>query len=197
MTRYFDLSRNEKLALTDETLEQATRIEAIHRGIKQPITLSDELKKSQFTGFSIPPNTTKVYEIMTKGEYHHEASGLAYLTQEAAEIAMQGAISVYKGGYGETQRMRISDESPCVRSVYIGLDKLKQFQCSIEELKQDNDLFYKLAEECSDDLTSIRQEEYNSKVRSEKRAQYMTLAKGDEEIARSFWSKAEGSDFPS
>jgi hypothetical protein len=42
----------------------------------------------------------------------------------------------------------------------------------------------------------VRQQAYNAKVRAERKAEYLRLAGGNEEIAKNFWAKAEGTAWP-
>ena len=53
-----------------------------------------------------------------------------------------------------------------------------------------------LLDECENDLSGIRQEEYNAKVNATKRAEYLRLAGNDEAIAKAFWAKTEKTDWP-
>ena len=71
-------------------------------------------------------------------------------------------------------------------------EALRQF----EEFFEDDTEFQKVVDECLERHSQVRQAAYNAKVRSEKRAEYLRLAGGDETIARAFWAKTEGTEFP-
>ena len=51
MKPFSQLTRNETLDLTNEELNDAIRLEAIDRGIKPPITLSEALRRSEWRGY--------------------------------------------------------------------------------------------------------------------------------------------------
>ena len=50
---------------------------------------------------------------------------------------------------------------------------------------------------CLELHSNIRQEYYNAGVRLELRKEYLRLAGGNEEVAKAFWAKAEGTAWPS
>lgn len=47
--RYFGLNEDERLALDDQQLSDAIKLEAIHREIAPPITLDEAMKQGVFT----------------------------------------------------------------------------------------------------------------------------------------------------
>jgi hypothetical protein len=199
MKRYFDMTEDEKLALNETDLYASVKVEGVHRGIKPPLTLDQAIAQVGYTGFTIPADAVAFYELTVPGEYSHNpntGTNLCFKTQAEAERALVGAIVVVESGYNEGRHNKIVGGSPGVRAVWVTQSKQKSLFTKLEELKQDNTDFEKLAEECRDDLSRIRQERYNTRVRSEKRKQYLELAQGNEEIAKSFWAKTEGTDFP-
>lgn len=196
-TRYFDLSAAEKLALTGEQFQDAVRIEAIHRGVKPPTTLSDALRQACFTGFVMPREAVTVFEVIVSGKYSGiSETGLAYLSKERALAALEGAVGIDVDGYGAASKRSIREAELSIREAALTLVEPRQFNSTIKEFTEDNKPFEKLAEECRDDLSSIRQADYDHKVNLTKRAEYMRLAGNDETIARAFWAKTEGTEFP-
>lgn len=197
MKRYTEYSAEEKLALSNDELFEAIKIEAIEREIAPPIELSEVLKQTEYSGFSYSPGTTLVYEILVQGSYNQERTGLAFLTEEEAKKAILGGLSVKEDGYGPTKCNKLMGGEISYRATAVGGQKAEFFQSKLEKLVQDNEAFNKVSDECMDDLSSIRQRKYDKQVNSEKRASYLALAKGDVEIARAFWNKAERTEFPS
>lgn len=197
MKRYFDLTETEKITLSQEQFVEAVKIEGIHRGIKPPIALDQAINQLGFNGFTIPADSTCFYEIMHPRNYGGcDPTGICFKTLESARLALQGAICIVEDGYGADKRHKIIEGEFSVRETYLTNLKQKSFTIKLEELIQESEAFEKLSEECAEDLSRIRQAKYDAAVRSNKRRQYLELAKGDEGIAKNFWSKTEGSDWP-
>ena len=198
MKKYSEYTTAEKLALTQEEFAKAVKIEGIHRGIKPPITLGDALRKSEFNGFSLPADVAVFYEIVIpQGAYSGmKETGLCFNTAEAARAAMAGAFSISESGYGATAKKKITTGDFSVKEAYITVEPQKWYATNLEEFFQDNEGFDKLSEECSADLSSLRQEAYNAAVLQRKRAEYLALANGDISIATAFWARTESVPFP-
>jgi len=197
MKRYFDLTEPEKLALSQDDFTNAVKIEGINRGIKPPITIGAALNQVSFTGFGIPADVTIFYQVVAPAEYGSgKETGLCYRTADEARIAMQNAFAVYESGYGADKRHKMATGDFHVRETYLTLTPQKWFSLKFEEFYEDGTEYKKLCEECSADLSDLRQNAYNAKVLAQKRATYMELAKGDLEIAKAFWAKTEGAEFP-
>lgn len=195
--RYFGLTDAQKLALTADDLRLAIKLEAVQRGIKPPITLEAHIRQSENIGFTTPPDAMVFHEIMVPTSYNVEGSGVCFQTAEEAWAAMRGAFAVYSDGYGATQRMKLADSAKyCVRQIHVGGATPKSYHTKLEEFFQDDAEFDKLSDECVSDLSAIRQREYDLKVTQQKRKEYLELAKGNLEIARAFWSRAERTAFP-
>jgi hypothetical protein len=195
--RYSEFSEAEKLAMTSEALHDAIIVEAIMRGIKPPISLTAALAQSEYIGFQFPPQHVVFYEIMAPGSYSSpNATGLCFRTAEQAHAAMLGAVSITEEGYGANKKRRIIEGDFSVRELYITTSSPKTTQARIEEFFQDNTEFDKVAEECTNDIRALRQRDYDRQVTSEKRANYLRLAKGDESIAKAFWDSAERTEWP-
>jgi len=191
MNPYHQLSKDEKLALTSDQLNDAIKLEAISRGIKPPVTLSEALKRSEWVGYQQPAESVPVYAIAISS-YHTPEIG--YLDKDVAERALQGMVKI-ESGYGNVPR-KITSVEPSVQIVPIGLSKSLSKGVKFEEYTQDNTDFDKLCDECLNDLSAIRQADYNARVRAERRVEYLRLAGGNEEIAKAFWAKAEGTEWP-
>jgi len=200
MKRYYDLTQEEKLALAGQEIHDAIKLEAVHRGIKPPITLDAIINQHGFQGYTTPPDSVIFYEIQTEGRYGGSASGsgIAYKTEAEALRALEGAVIIGSDGYGATAKMMVFSGAPSVKMVPISLSKPKPFWSTLEEYGQPDDdaSFETLAEEIRLELNTLWQERYNKQVRSEKRKEYLRLANGDEAIAKAFWSKTESGEFP-
>ena len=59
--RFADYTDAELIGIDNETLNIAIRVEAINRGIKPPITLSEALRQSEWVGYQKPAEAIKVY----------------------------------------------------------------------------------------------------------------------------------------
>ena len=185
MRRYCDLTTEEKLKLTTQELTDSVALEGLHRGLKPRITLDNLINQSGYSGFSIPADTVIFYEIIRSDKYGGpKLTGICYKTAEEARAALNNAVSIEEEGYGDNKRNVITSGDFTVQERYVTLTK------------QDDTAQDELADECADDLRNLRQEAYNAKVKSTKRAEYMRLANGDESIAKAFWAKTEGTEFP-
>lgn len=197
MTNYTLLTREEKLALDNDQFLKAVKLEAISRGIKPPITLDEAIKRTEFVGYQIHPEHTKVYQITRQKRYSNVIeTGVAYLDIELARRALVGAVSIDDEGYGGDKRKTIQGEEFAIQETHISIGKMKLCQTGIEEYFQDDKEFDAIAEECRTDLQNIRQGEYNDKVRAQKKREYLELSNGDESIAQAFWAKTEKDDWP-
>ena len=182
----------ELVGIDKETLNIAIRVEAINRGIKPPITISEALRRSEWVGYQKPAEAIKVYRIRLG--YHD--SPFAWLDESKAQAALEGMVHIESVGYSAANAFKISDAKASVETVWIGVKKGESKAAKFEEFFEDDTEFQKVADECLERHAQVRQAAYNTKVRSEKRAEYLRLAGGDEEIARAFWAKTEGSEFP-
>ena len=83
ISRYYALTREQKLALSSEQLLQAVNLEAVERGISPPTRLSDQIRLIEAKGFSIPPEATRFFELMapTSNYGSGERTGIAFSTE--------------------------------------------------------------------------------------------------------------------
>lgn len=189
--RFSELSDEALIDITNEELDVAIRIEAIERGIKPPITLSDALKRSEWRGFQFHGDSLEVFEITC--EYHN--SGIGYLDKASAERALQGMVRIEYSTYS-TPNTKLSNKDFAITSRRIHDGASLQKASKFEEYYQDDKAFNAVVDECLARHSKVRQSEYNRRVRAERKAEYLRLANGDEEIARRFWLKSEGTDWP-
>lgn len=195
-TRYFDLKPEQKLLLSNEQFATAVQLEAVNRGIKPPVILDEETVQKEWIGYQTPAGSVRFYEVYAPNSYGSaKATGLLFKTEAEAWAACQNAFGVEHNTYSDPQD-KIFQGSFEVRAVNITTIKSKSVSANIEDYFQDNAEFDKLTDECAKDLQALRQAEYDTKVRSNKRKTYMALAQGNEEIAKAFWSKTEGTEFP-
>ncbi len=194
--RYFDLPTESKLTLTTEQFTDAVKAEGLHRGLKPPITLADALKEIGYVGYRVPQDAIKLYEVIRPAQYGSgEKTGLCFRTSEQAHAACVGGIAVHEPGYG-TEQGKITEGQWEVREKWVSLRKQVDVASRIEEYQQEDADFDKLAEECSADLSTLRQAKYNREVRACKRTEYLRLANGDQQVASAFWDKTERTAFP-
>jgi hypothetical protein len=199
MKRYYDLTQEEKLALAGQEIHDAIKLEAVHRGIKPPITLDGIINQHGFQGYTTPPDSVIFYEIQTVFKYGSvQGTGVAYRTESEAMRAIEGGIIIEEEGYGAEKQKKVVPASLSVKVVPISLTKPKNFWSTLEEYGQPDDdaSFEALSKEIQVELNTLWQERYNKQVRSEKRKEYLRLANGDEAIAKAFWSKTESGEFP-
>jgi len=195
--RFNDYTDAELLALDNETINDAIRIEAIQQGVQPPITLSEALRKSEWVGYQKPAESVAVFEIMIPGEYGTpKSTGVAYLTREKAEAALDGVISVWENTYGKDIGWKMKSGDAAVVQRFVGVSKAAQQWAKLEEFQQDQEPFQKVCDSCLERLSRVRQEDYDRRVNEEKRAEYLRLAGGNEEIARGFWGKVERTEWP-
>jgi hypothetical protein len=198
MKRFNDYTDTELLTLDNDTFNIAVRVEAIERGIKPPVPLSEALRTSEWKGYQHPGDAAAVWEIVRPDRYSSvEGSGVAYLTEAAALKAIEGAVSIRNETYGANQGFHFnSGQDWSVRRVPIGSMKSAQAWAKLEAYKEDTTEFDKVVEECTERWSRVLQADYNAKVQSERRAEYLRLADGNEEIAKAFWAKSERTDWP-
>lgn len=194
---YFALTTDQKIALTSESVQTAIELEAANRGIKPPLKLTDELNQYPFIGYTTPANSVSFYEILRPTKYsgNGERTGLCFKTEQEAQNAIQNAVCIQNDGYSDPKNTVLPGDFS-VQVVSVSLSKSKTFASRIEEYDQDDTRYNELAEECMADLNLLRQSDYDRRVNGEKRANYMRLAQGNEEIAKAFWSKSEAFEWP-
>lgn len=194
-TRYFDLSKDQKLALTGESFSVAVKIEAIQRGIKPPVTLNSVLNQSGYTGWTYPNKGAAFFEIVVPGRWGNASNtGLAFRTPEEARAALANVFFISHDTHPD--RIKVESGIATIQEVRVGNTKGDVLSSKIEEFSQDDTAFFALEEECRTDWSSIRRADYDRKVNLTKRAEYLRLAGNDEAIARAFWAKTEGAEFP-
>jgi len=191
MKPFSQLTRNETIDLTNEELNDAIRLEAIERGMKPPVTLSEALSRSEWRGYTKPAESIKVFTL--KIGYH--SSNFGFLDEKLAERALEGMVCVEENTYSNP-RIKITQERPEVVTKFVGVEAGSQKAAKFEEYTQDDTEFVKVRDECLEKYSEVRQQAYNAKVRAERKTEYLRLAGGSEEIARNFWSKAEGTAWP-
>lgn len=192
MKRFSELTDIELLKLTNEELNDSIRVEAIERGTNPPITLSEALRRSEWRGYEKPAEAVKLWGI--KCGYHSPDCG--YLTEAKAEAALEGLVHIgtrYEWGKAVPC---IDKDAPRIEVVYIGISHAERKAANFEEFYADTTEFDKVRNECLERFGTVRQGCYNAKVRAEKKAEYLRLASGSEEIAKAFWSKTEGTPWP-
>jgi hypothetical protein len=191
MKPFSQLSRNEIIDLTNEELNDSIRLEAIERSIKPPITLSEALRRSEWRGYTKPAEAIKVWTL--KIGYH--SSSFGFLDEQLAAKAIEGMICIEENSYGHP-KIKITSDTPQIVLKYVGVEAGSQKASKFEEFTQDDTEFNKVRDECLEKYSEVRQQAYNAKVRSEQKAEYLRLAGGNEEVAKKFWSKTEGTSWP-
>ena len=191
MKPFSQLTRNETIDLTNEELNDAIRLEAIERGMKPPVTLSEALSRSEWRGYTKPAESIKVFTL--KIGYH--SSNFGFLDEKLAERALEGMVCVEENSYSNP-RIKITQERPEVVTKFVGVEAGSQKAAKFEEYTQDDTEFVKVRDECLEKYSEVRQQAYNAKVRAERKTEYLRLAGGSEEIAKKFWAKAEGTAWP-
>ncbi len=198
-TRFFNLTETQKLEFTSDQITDSIKIEAIHRGIKIPYTLEQLTSKLGCEGFNLPADKQVFYEIVRAKKYGGlERTGVCYTTAEIARSKLEGAICIDTEGYAPKERNVIIKGEWSVQEIYVTLFPLTSFATMLKEVEDDSpcEEFTKLCEECQTNLSELRQARYDAEVRKRKRAEYLRLAQGNLDIAKSFWNKSENSEFP-
>lgn len=192
MKPFPQLTRSEVLNLTNEELNDSIRLEAIERGIKPPITLSEALRRSEWRGYQKPAEAIKVFRLR-QGWY---TSDFGWLDEAKAQAALDGLVKIEKVNYNN-ESLKIGRPEVTVETVWIGVDPAESKAAKFEEYAQDDAEFNEVRDLCLELYRAIRQEAYNARVRAERKAEYLRLAGDNEEIAKAFWAKAEGTAWPS
>ena len=189
--RFNDYTDAELLGIDNETLNNAIRIEAIQRGVKPPIPISEALRQSEWRGYEKPAEAIKVYRLR-QGYY---TTDFGWLDESKAQAALEGLVKIEKVSYKD-DHLKICTPGVAVETVWVGVTKAEQKAAKFEEFYEDTAEFDKVRDECLERFAAVRQAAYNAKVRSEKRAEYLRLAGGDEAIAKAFWGRVEGGEWP-
>ena len=189
----------ELLTLDNETVNDAIRIEAIERGVQPPITLSERIRKSEWRGYKQPVEAITVFEIMTKKDTSYSgttATGIGYLDEAKAIAALDGIMEIEEVTYGANQGTKLHNCIASVQKKFVGIQSDRQAWAKLEEFTQDTTKFDEVKDECIARLSKVRQDDYNQRVNLEKKAEYLRLANGNEDIAKGFWSKVERTEWP-
>jgi len=197
MKRFAELSETELLNFTADELNDSIKLEAIHQGIAPPVSLSEAIQKSGFTGHVPSKDDVAIYRLGTDG---YASDDVGWLSEEAALMALTGAValsSTYSHGkYGIeiatkqtvlVKRAIVPGEAQAYR-----LAKLDEYVTPNESAKA----FDELAEGCYEIARSHRQAAYDRQIATERKAEYMRLANGDAQVAMAFWAKAETLAWP-
>ncbi len=176
----------EVLALTNEEISDAIRLEAIERGIPVPISLPEHLHNIGFSGYTEDPSQGKVYGLATRGTI--DSVSIGFLTMEAAQRALEGAVVIRDLSY-RGSNYAIEDKPPVITCVRLGVHRNESKLQKIKEYEEDREAFDKLRDECVNVLTAAKQKKYNLEVDQARAAEYLRLAGGDESVARAFWAK--------
>lgn len=189
---FSDMSGSQLLELNSEQLNDAIRLEAIKQGAAPPIALSDRVRSSEWLGFQVPAEYAKVWRLRAG----YNASQIGYMSEARAIEAMQGAVFLEVNGYPR-EVTRITDKEMSVECVMINVTSPVQAAVKFEEaLSGESEEFIKIRDACLAKFGEARQAAYDRQVNSEKRAEYLRLANGDETIAKAFWAKVERGEFP-
>lgn len=191
MKPFSQLTRNETIDLTNEELNDAIRLEAIERGIKPPIPLSEALRRSEWRGYQKPAEAIKVFRLR-QGWY---TTDFGWLDEAKALAALDGLVKIEKVNYKDDS-LKICSSEVSVETVWVGVSKHEQKAAAFQEFYEDTTEFDKVRDECLEKYSAVRQQAYDAKVRAERKVEYLRLAGGNEEIAKNFWAKAERTEWP-
>lgn len=191
MKPFNQLTNTEILALSNEDLNDSIRLEAIDRGIKPPITLSEALRSSEWRGYQKPAEAIKVFRL----RQGWCTTDFGWLDEAKAIAALDGLVKIEKIGYKDDS-LKIVNSEVNVETVFIGVSKHESKAAKFMQYFEDTTEFDKVRDECLEKYSDARQQAYNVKVRQEKRTEYLRLSRGDEAIARAFWSKVESGEWP-
>ncbi len=191
MKSFNQLTDSEVLNLSNEDLNDSIRLEAIDRGIQPPITLSEALRRSEWRGYQKPAEAIKVFRLR-QGYYVTE---FGWLDEAKATAALEGLVKIENVNYNRDD-LKISASEATVEISWVGVSKCEDKAAKFEEFFQDSGKFNDVRDECLERYSKVRQDAYNTRVRQEKRAEYLRLARGNEEIAKSFWAKVESGEWP-
>jgi hypothetical protein len=191
MKPFSQLTDSEVLGLSNEDLNDSIRLEAIDRNIQPPITLSEALRRSEWRGYQKPAEAIKVFRLR-QGYY---VTDFGWLDEAKAHAALEGLVKIEKVNYNRDD-LKISASEATVEVAWVGVSKSDDKAAKFEEFFQDSTEFNKVRDECLERCSKVRQDAYNTKVRQEKRTEYLRLARGDEAIAKAFWYKVEAGEWP-
>jgi hypothetical protein len=177
---------SELLELSNEQISDAIRLEALERGIDVPLTLPEELHNVGFAGYTEDPSQGTAWVIVSGSSL--QTQSVAYLTEDAAKRALEGAVVVYDNSYRGTN-YSIREEQPAITRIRLGHHKNNSKLAKLKEFEQDREAFDKLVDECTDKLTAARQTKYDEGVDATRAAEYLRLANGNVEVAQAFWNR--------
>lgn len=189
----------ELIDLPPESIEDSIRLEAIDRGIRIPVALSEALRTTEFAGFQRTGDHAAVYEILAPNRWGApEATGVAYLSEARAEAALEGAVSIRHETYGPDAGPHVNPTSNAWRVAKVCIPSLRAVTLGkhIVPDTQDTKDFDDLAESCLSRIATAKQAAYNARVLAERKAEYLRLANGDEAVAKAFWGKVEQAAWP-
>jgi hypothetical protein len=194
MKRFSELSEAELLNFNADELNDSIKLEAIHQGIAPPVSLSEAIQTSGFTGHIPSKDDVAIYRLGTDGY----GDDVGWLSEEAALMAMTGAValeSTYK--YGKSGIKIATDGFVVLKRVILpGEAQTYRLHKLDEYVNPTSNEFDALADTCYEAARAARQAAYSRQVALERQAEYVRLANGDVAIAKAFWAKAELLDWP-
>ena len=198
MTNNFnELSRREKMALTEEQLMEAVKVMTLNQGKKIPISLSKELQKIITKTVTIPSNSAEFWEIFSPVRWsstEYEPSGLCFDNKDLAEQVAQEGLYL-NTDFADATKREIS-KMPLKVAITTFTSKGIAFAEAIQVYKEDFTDFESNLQEALKEVQGYLQEDYNYKVSLEKKKEYLKLANGQESIAKAFWAKVETGEWP-
>ena len=188
MKRYNQLTTEEKLVLTDQSFADSVKLEALDRGIKPEVTLSEVLRSSEWHGYQYPVNGVRLWVIEAGNNY---GNSVGYLDQELARKALEGAILVGDRYSSGRSVKSVLTDPPVMREMVVSGNMVQAASFKLEDALDSPDPAYvELVKTCSEDWHAVLQADYDGKVRATRWAEYLRLAQGDATVAIAFWQRA-------
>lgn len=182
MKKISDYRNSELVELSNDAFTDAVRIEALHRKIDIPISVPENLRMSEWTGFQRPSEAVKVFRI----KIGYQTSEFAYLSEEKAIAALEGMVKVECRTWEHLKLLTLEQPEICIDwiGVFPNASKMEKF----DKGSADYAAFDKLIENCTSLVVKLKSSVWQLRMLAEKKAEYLRLADGDSTVAKSFWA---------
>lgn len=191
MKKFTELTTEELLNIDTNTLTDSIKLEAISRGIKIPLPVSDKLKKANYAGYQLEKNSgTVVYTIVDQDGYRYEQPKLGYLDRNKAVAAMEGLVTISEIRNNKYQTIGFEVKHPdlSIKEVHTGVNSGGVRYATLEEItSEETEDYSNLVDECRAHYSTVVNEHRLTQRDFEIADEFLRLSQNNVKVAKDFW----------